>query len=628
MPDARIVRQRRFIWTDPIAALTGLASQSSVDAFNENAKNLLLKEEGDAKEIQKLENKTNEMLGTIQSQNQRVMKLYADESAMQHSLETLLSDESELAKQLATLSKALEIMSDVDIQFASVMSAIDQIPFLIQELETLTMSVVNQRLTSSMMPLTLQHHFSLPSLVHAEISASVTPKGFVIRYKVPEITTTFEVIELRTLPFPLGKELFGKIKLENSLVPISKEGYSFLYYPGTCVEKDSTIMCNPRQITVHSQPITCAEQLAFKPPSIPEVCQSTIQAVIPQGQSFIYQDSAPLVTIFTPYDDTVTVSCDYMNSTVTKHNVTIGLNTFQLPKLCKAISNELVIFATTTMTNGQIVPSVINVDITGQLLELADDMETLHSLNVTNLELDFAKFANLSGKTEQDLRTVTSELKRFQSIEAMHKFDPLKIKWNEGMTVTNTVQALSYGFTFVLFIGMISLCCKCCSCNICSLMFTAISKLVNGAFSCTKVIYTKCKSPSKPKEVEPPKMIPLDSILKEAKVVSWQMERSQGRLILYAAMPDGNLYFNHLNGKVEDAYGRELRGLNIQPSAEELMRYLQVLDNMPPPILETGGPDGHEFVVGNPNILFDRVNRKFYHAESGKLISGFKLPPM
>jgi hypothetical protein len=49
---------------------------------------------------------------------------------------------------------------------------------------------------------------------------------------------------------------------------------------------------------------------------------------------------------------------------------------------------------------------------------------------------------------------------------------------------------------------------------------------------------------------------------------------------------------------------------------------------MPPPILETGGPDGHEFVVGNPNILFDRVNRKFYHAESGKLISGFKLPPM
>jgi hypothetical protein len=40
------------------------------------------------------------------------------------------------------------------------------------------------------------------------------------------------------------------------------------------------------------------------------------------------------------------------------------------------------------------------------------------------------------------------------------------------------------------------------------------------------------------------------------------MEKRHGRLILYAAMPDGNLYFNHLNGMVEEAYGRELRGLN------------------------------------------------------------------
>jgi hypothetical protein len=69
------------------------------------------------------------------------------ESALQRSLKTLLSDESELAKQLTSLSKALEIMSNVGIQFTSVLSAIGQIPFLTEELETLTMSVVNQRLT-------------------------------------------------------------------------------------------------------------------------------------------------------------------------------------------------------------------------------------------------------------------------------------------------------------------------------------------------------------------------------------------------------------------------------------------------------------------------------------------------
>jgi hypothetical protein len=120
----------------------------------------------------------------------------------------------------------------------------------------------------------------------------------------------------------------------------------------------------------------------------------------------------------------------------------------------------------------------------------------------------------------------------------------------------------------------------------------------------------------------------MNSILEEAHAVIWQMEKRQGRLILYAPMPDGNLYFNHLNGKIEDAYGRELRGLNIKPSAEELMRYLQVLDNMPPPRLEKGGPNDHEYVAEDPDILYDRLNRKFYHSESGKLVSGFKLPPL
>jgi hypothetical protein len=87
---------------------------------------------------------------------------------------------------------------------------------------------------------------------------------------------------------------------------------------------------------------------------------------------------------------------------------------------------------------------VIEVDITGQLLELADEFEAMHSINVTRFEADFAKFVILSGKTEQDIKSVKSELKRFQNIEAMHKFDPLDIKWNEEMTVMNTVQ------TFVL----------------------------------------------------------------------------------------------------------------------------------------------------------------------------------
>jgi hypothetical protein len=92
-------------------------------------------------------------------------------------------------------------------------------------------------------------------------------------------------------------------------------------------------------------------------------------------------------------------------------------------------------------------------------------------------------------------------------------------------------------------------------------------------------------------------------------------------------MPDGNLYFNHITGCTVDAYGRELKGLNIKPTPEELKRLLQVLDNMSPSILEKGVLNNHEFVAEDPDILYDGMNRKFYHAHTRKVVTGFKLPP-
>jgi hypothetical protein len=51
-------RYKRFIWTGPIAALTGLASEETVKAFNENAKNILQKEDQDAREINPIHSNT------------------------------------------------------------------------------------------------------------------------------------------------------------------------------------------------------------------------------------------------------------------------------------------------------------------------------------------------------------------------------------------------------------------------------------------------------------------------------------------------------------------------------------------------------------------------------------------
>jgi hypothetical protein len=134
------------------------------------------------------------------------------------------------------------------------------------------------------------------------------------------------------------------------MVPISKEGYSFLYYPGACVEKDSMIMCRSAQIIIHAQPITCTEQLGFGPPMLPEKCKQNIQAVVTLKQSFIYQESAQLRMIFTPFDYIVTVSCTNMSTVNSEYNLTVGLNNVRLPDTCKAVMTELVVFASTTTT--------------------------------------------------------------------------------------------------------------------------------------------------------------------------------------------------------------------------------------------------------------------------------------
>jgi hypothetical protein len=71
--------------------------------------------------------------------------------------------------------------------------------------------------------------------------------------------------------------------------------------------------------------------------------------------------------------------------------------------------------------------------------------------------------------------------------------------------------------------------------------------------------------------------------------------------------------------------GRNLE-LKYKASPGELMRYLQVLDNMSPHTLEKGVLNNPEFVAEDPDILFDGLNRKFYHADTRKLVSGIKLP--
>jgi hypothetical protein len=124
--------------------------------------------------------------------------------------------------------------------------------------------------------------------------------------------------------------------------------------------------------------------------------------VIPTEQSIIYQDSAQLITIFMPFDDIVTVSCTNMSTVNRKYNLTVRLKNVRLPKTCKAMMTELVLFASAMTSFERVIDSGTSLDITVDLLKLADSLEVIHGLNITQLDQDFARYANLTSKTEFD----------------------------------------------------------------------------------------------------------------------------------------------------------------------------------------------------------------------------------
>jgi hypothetical protein len=156
------------------------------------------------------------------------------------------------------------------------------------------------------------------------------------------------------------------------------------------VEKDNTIMCKSYQLTIHAKLQACAEHLAFHPGTIPDKCQDSMKVVMPMEKNYIYQSTVDLITVFSSDKDTVTVSCAKKNVTMTTHNLTAGLTNVHLPPNCIAVTNEMVIFAPQGTSDAITKISTITWDMTNSLLSLDDSLETVHGINVTELETSFA----------------------------------------------------------------------------------------------------------------------------------------------------------------------------------------------------------------------------------------------
>ena len=81
-----LLRSKRYVWTEGLAAVTGLVASSTVDDIKINQKELAKGEEINSVQIVMLEKETNVMLGNLRNQSDSMKNLYSDERELQERL--------------------------------------------------------------------------------------------------------------------------------------------------------------------------------------------------------------------------------------------------------------------------------------------------------------------------------------------------------------------------------------------------------------------------------------------------------------------------------------------------------------------------------------------------------------
>ena len=227
-----LLRSKRYIWIEGLAAVTGLVTSSTVD--NRNQKELAKGEEANSVQIVMLEKETNVMLGNLRNQSDRMKTLYSDERELQERLSDLTRDETDLIGTVSHLTEALEVASDVAVEFQSFMLGLELIPLHLDMLEKGVRSVLMQQLEVDMLPymseLGARNIDDAKSLRLVRVVMQISRARYAVKYMLPELYEPFELVQIRVLPFSLADNgQMVRFKLECELVAMNSVGESFLF---------------------------------------------------------------------------------------------------------------------------------------------------------------------------------------------------------------------------------------------------------------------------------------------------------------------------------------------------------------------------------------------------------------
>ena len=114
--------------------------------------------------------------------------MFEDENALNEHLNKVINDETNITMRLDRISLALEIFSDLSLQFQILSNNINLILTLLHEAEQSILSLLSQSINVDLLPLLKpEAHLStltISSMMFSSITAIANEKGFFIEYLI------------------------------------------------------------------------------------------------------------------------------------------------------------------------------------------------------------------------------------------------------------------------------------------------------------------------------------------------------------------------------------------------------------------------------------------------------------
>jgi hypothetical protein len=174
-----------------------------------------------------------------------------------------------------------------------------------------------------------------------------------------------------------------------------------------------------------------------------------------------------------------------------------------------------------------------------------------------------------------DLASVGQSLVEFRKIKSLTGYHPLNIWFTEPLSLTKVVNYSGAAATFFILVLICDAFYRCATC--CSPVFGLLKCIFGGIFEAIVKLFDFCKKIRVAKDdidktTDSEDDIPMNNTHSPNHIV-WEIECVGSRLIFYAELHSGNIYYNAELNIVENQDGYVLKG--ILPTLDVINRYWQ-----------------------------------------------------